>query len=136
PAGRAQLRLVTTGKRKSIEAVLEETRLSSKWSSYFTDFHDPYLRLTAGRYAEALEHNGFRVERIQTEAKAWDFGTRAAFLAFSSVTMIEWTCRLPDSAKLYFINEVLDRYASVAADHAGEENTFKFYQTDAALSKI
>jgi hypothetical protein len=29
---------------------------------------------------------------------------------------------------------VLDRYQMVAADQAGEENTFKFYQMDVTLS--
>jgi trans-aconitate 2-methyltransferase len=33
--GLAQLRLVPTGKRKSLENVIEETRLSSRWIRYF-----------------------------------------------------------------------------------------------------
>ena len=33
-AGRAQLRLVPAGKRKSLENVIEETRLSSRWARY------------------------------------------------------------------------------------------------------
>lgn len=135
PGGAAQLRLVPIGERKSIETVLEETRLSSKWSRYFSGFHDPYLRLTPEQYAAAAERNGFRVERIQTQLQAWDFETRASFLGFTSVTMVEWTRRLPEPEKLRFINEVLDRYRSVAADKPGEENTFKFYQMDVTLTR-
>ena len=50
--GLAQLRLVPKGQRKSLEDVLEETRLSSRWSSYFESFRDPYLHLTAEQYGE------------------------------------------------------------------------------------
>jgi trans-aconitate 2-methyltransferase len=49
--GRAQLRLVAAGARKSLENVVEETRQTSKWSAYFRDFHDPYLHLTSDEYA-------------------------------------------------------------------------------------
>jgi trans-aconitate 2-methyltransferase len=135
PGGVAQLRLVPAGERKSIETVLEETRLSSEWSRYFSGFHDPYLRLTPEQYAAAAQHNGFRVDRIHTQLRAWDFETRASFLGFSSATMVEWTSRLPEPDKLRFINEVLDRYQSVAADRPGEENTFKFYQMDLTLTR-
>ena len=68
------------------------------------------------------------------EAKAWDFESRSAFLAFGSVTFIEWTQYLPESERPAFINDVLDRYTSVATDRAGEENTFKFYQMDITLA--
>ena len=36
--GLAQLRLVPTGERKSLENVIEETRLSSSWLRYFRGF--------------------------------------------------------------------------------------------------
>ena len=55
------------------------------------------------------------------------------FVAFGSVTFIEWTQFLPESERLAFVNDVLDRYKSVVADRAGEENTFKFYQMDITL---
>ena len=48
--GLAQLRLVPKGQRKSLEDVLEETRLSPRWSGYFKSFHDPYLHLTPEQY--------------------------------------------------------------------------------------
>jgi trans-aconitate 2-methyltransferase len=44
--GLTQLRLVPKGKRKSLEDVIEETRLSSRWIGYFKTFHDSYLHLT------------------------------------------------------------------------------------------
>jgi trans-aconitate 2-methyltransferase len=133
PTGRAQLRLVPKGKRKSLEDVLEETRLSGRWARYYHDFHDPYLHLTPEEYGELAERCGLHVVRIHTGDKAWDFGSRSAFFAFGSVTFVEWTRHLPEEQKPEFINDVLDRYRLVAADRPGEENTFKFYQMDIAL---
>lgn len=132
--GLAQLRLVPAGKRKSLENVIEETRLSSRWERYFQAFHDPYLHLTPEQYAGVAERNGLQVRRIHTEDKSWDFKTRAGFLAFGSVTFIEWTKFIPESERPSFIADVLDRYQKVAADQPGEENTFKFYQMDITLA--
>jgi len=131
--GRAQLRLVPAGRRKSLENIVEETRQTSKWSAYFRDFHDPYLHLTPEEYAAMAERNGFRVLGVSTKDHAWDFGSRAAFAAFCAVGCIEWTPRLPESERAGFINDVLDRYRTVAAERSGEENTFKFYQMDITL---
>ena len=132
--GRAQLRLVATGERKSLENVIEETRLLSRWARFFYhDFTDPYLHLTPEQYRALAEENGFRVERTHTEAKAWDFQSHSAFVAFGSVTFIAWSQFLPESERLAFVNDVLDRYRSVAADRPAEENTFKFYQMDITL---
>jgi trans-aconitate 2-methyltransferase len=130
PNGSAQLRLVPRGARKSLENVLEETRLSPRWIRYFREFRDPYLHMTPEQYAAATERNGLRVERIHTAAKTWDFKTRDAFFAFGSVTFVEWTRLLPEAEKPSFVTEVLDRYQLVACDKPGEENTFKFYQMD------
>ena len=136
PDGRAQLRLVPKGQRKSLENVIEETRLSPRWSSYFHSFHDPYLHLTPHAYAELAQQNGLRVLRTHTEAKAWDFQSRPAFLAFGSVTFIEWTQHLPEAQQLDFVKDVLDRYQPVACDISGEENFFRFYQMDIMLSPM
>src|SRR5271170_5090283 len=68
--GLAQLRLVPKGERKSLEDVIEETRLSSRWAEYFANFHDPYLHLTPEQYAALAEQNGFEVRRQHTQAKA------------------------------------------------------------------
>jgi len=132
--GSAQLRLVPKGERKSLEDVLDETRLSPPWTAYFRDFCDPYLHLTPAQYAATAERNGLHVTRIHTEAKEWDFKSRDAFFAFGSVTFVEWTRLLPEQEKPAFINDVLDRYQKVAADKPGEENTFKFYQMDVTLT--
>ena len=132
--GLAQLRLVPAGERKSLENVIEDTRLSSKWARYFREFRDPYLHLTPEQYGNMAERNGLCVRRIHTEAKAWNFKSRAAFLAFGSVTFVEWTRFLPEPERRDFVIDVLDRYQSVAADQPGEENTFKFYQMDITLA--
>jgi trans-aconitate 2-methyltransferase len=126
----AQLRLVPAGKRKSLENVIEETRRSSRWARYFQTFSDPYLHLTEEEYGTLAERAGLHVLRIHTEDKAWDFGSRSAFLAFSSVTFVEWTQFIPEAERLDFVSDVLDRYRIIAC----EENTFKFYQMDVTLS--
>ena len=133
--GVAQLRLVPAGRRKSLENVIEETRLSPRWCRYFQSFHDPYLHLTPEQYAAAAERNGLRVLRVHTQDKAWDFVSRSAFLAFGSVTFVEWTQHLPEPERLKFVADVLDHYRAVAADHPGEANTFKFYQMDITLAR-
>ncbi len=133
PRGRAQLRLVPKGPRKSLEDVLEETRLSERWARYYHDFHDPYLHLTPEEYAQLAERNGLNVVGVHTADKAWDFKTRSAFFAFGSVTFVEWTRYLPENERPAFVVDVLDRYQAVAADRPSEENSFKFYQMDITL---
>jgi trans-aconitate 2-methyltransferase len=83
---------------------------------------------------DLAERNGFQVCRTHSEATAWDFQSRAAFLAFGSVTFVEWTQHLPEAERLAFVTDVLDRYQPVAADAPGEENLFRFYQMDITLS--
>jgi trans-aconitate 2-methyltransferase len=133
PGGRVQLRMVPKDKRKSLEDTIEETRLSPRWNSHFKGFHDPYLHLTVEQYVDLAERNGFEVRHTHSEAKAWDFQSRAAFLAFGSVTFVEWTQHLPEAERLAFVTDVLDRYQRVAADKLGEENFFRFYQMDITL---
>ncbi len=132
----AQLRLVPAGVRQSLEAVVEETRRASRWDTYFENFHDPYLRLTPEQYAELAERCGFRVLHVSTQDCAWDFGAREAFAGFAAVGCGAWTNRLPAEKRTAFIDDVLDRYQSNAAERAGEENTFRFYQLDIRLRAI
>jgi trans-aconitate 2-methyltransferase len=133
PGARARLRLVPAGQRKSLENVLEETRLSSRWAGYYHDFRDPYLHLTPDDYAALAEHSGLQVESIDTTDEAWDFRSRAGFEAFGSVTFVEWTKLLPEDDRPDFVKDVLDRYRSEVANSPGEENTFKFYQMNVSL---
>ncbi len=135
PEGRAQLRLVFRGERKSLEDVLQETCHSPRWHQYFTSSRDPYLHLTPEEYAALAEQNGLEVRELHTAAKAWDFESREAFFAFGSVTFVEWMQHLPESERPAFINDALDRYRKVAADAPGEENLFRFYQMDILLQR-
>lgn len=134
PDGKAQLRMVIKGERTCIEDVIEETRKSPHWAGYFKEFRDPFLHLTPEQYAALAEQQGFRVLSISMSDKAWDFGSRNAFLARMRVTMIEWVQHLPESDRIAFINDALDRYEKVAATAPGEENYFRFYQMDIALA--
>jgi trans-aconitate 2-methyltransferase len=132
--GLAQLRLVPKGQRKSLEDVLEDTRLSARWMAHFRGFRDPYLHLTPDQYKALAEENGFKVAAIRVAAKSWDFQSRSAFKAFGGVTFVEWTRHLPQEERLAFATDVLDRYRQVACDMPGEENFFRFYQMDVTLS--
>ncbi len=135
PRGRAQLRMVCKGERHSLEHVLEKTCLSERWSPYFNQFHKPYVHLTPEHYCDLAMRKGMEVVHVQSEDKSWDFQTRSAFEAFGSVTFVEWTRLLPAHEEPNFVGDVLDRYRRVAAQQAGEENTFKFYQMDIGLRR-
>jgi trans-aconitate 2-methyltransferase len=128
PDGFAQLRLVPKGARKSLENVIEETRLSPRWARYFENFHDPYLHLAPEQYAALAEENGLHVRKLHVTDHTWDFESRAAFAAFGSVTFVEWTKHLPESERPAFVADALDRYRSIAG-----RDFFKFYQMDIAL---
>jgi trans-aconitate 2-methyltransferase len=134
PDAAAQLRLVTDGPRKSLETVLEETRRSGKWQSYFQNFRDPYLHVTPDQYAQLAERHSLRVQSLHTASKSWDFHTRETFFNFGQVTFVEWTRVLPASEKPAFITDVLNNYAqATAAPDSPNQNTFHFYQTDITL---
>jgi trans-aconitate 2-methyltransferase len=87
-------------------------------------------------YRALAERAGFRVVRLHVEDKAWDFGTREAFVAFCRATFVEWTQRLPEGEWEAFIADVLDRYRSVAAGRPQEADTFKFYQMEVELTPV
>jgi trans-aconitate methyltransferase len=133
PAGRALLRLVPEGPRVCLEDVIEEIRQDPRWAGYFSGFHKPYYHPTPEGYRSLATRHRFQVVRVAVADKAWDFKTRAAFLAFCRATCVEWTKRLPESVWDDFLKAVLDRYQSVAADGAGDANTFKFYQMEVEL---
>jgi trans-aconitate 2-methyltransferase len=129
--GKAQLRLVPAGPRQSLESVVEDIRREAKWDTYFRDFADPYLRLTAEEYGAVAQRCGFRVVQITIKDPEWDFGSRAAFAHFSAVGCVAWTSCLPQEERAHFIDEVLDRYREIAG---GDGATFKFYQMDVHLA--
>lgn len=132
PDGKAQLRLVPAGRRKSLETVVEEARRSSRWNRYFLNFDDPYLHLTPEEYEALAQRSGFRVLSVSIHDHAWDFGSSAAFASFCAVACVAWTNRLPEAEREEFIHDMLERYRAVAAD----ANTFKFYQMDIGLLAI
>ena len=129
--GRMLARLVVKGTRTSLEEVVEEARKSPRWSHYFGNFSDPYLRLTAEQYTALAIDVGFRVRSAQTHDKAWNFESRDAFRAFCGVGLVAWTRRLPDDAVAPFIDDVLERYRAVVGDDA----MFRFYQLDVVLDR-
>jgi trans-aconitate 2-methyltransferase len=134
PGGQALLRLVAKGKRKSLEAVIEDVRTRPRWAGYFTAFRTPYVHFTPEEYRALAEESGLRVLGLTVEDKAWDFKTREAFQAFGHATFIEWTRHVPAGEWPAFISEVLNAYQTVAAGTAEEANTFKFYQMQVTLT--
>lgn len=138
PGGRAVLRQVSEGARKSLEDVIEEVFQEAPWIGHFGNQKRsrPYVHFTPEAYRSLAEQCGLRVERLDMKDEAWDFKTREAFVAFARVTFVEWTRFFPEESCLEFITAVLDRYQRVAADKAEEANTFKFYQMEVELKRI
>jgi trans-aconitate 2-methyltransferase len=131
--GRAFLELVPQAERRSIEDVLEATRRSPTWAPYFTRYRTPFLHLSPEEYGNLAEHSGLRVERIETERKQWDFGTREGFVDWARITFVEWTRMIPEAERDRFITDVLDAYALVG-DDAGP-SVFVFYQMEVELRR-
>jgi trans-aconitate 2-methyltransferase len=130
--GVAQLRLVSRGARKSLEDVLEETAHSDRWGKYFVGLRDPYLHMTPDAYTALAEQCDLRVDRVDTNDHAWDFGSPAAFAAFGTVTFVEWSQHVPDSERSDFVADALSTYSDVA----GDNHTFRFYQTDVSARRL
>jgi trans-aconitate methyltransferase len=134
PGGRAQLRLVSNGPRKSLEDVIEEIRDEARWAHHFQGFRKPYAHFTPDEYRALAELEGFQILQLRVDDKAWDFKNRETFFAFCRATFAEWTQRVPEREWPAFISDVLDRYQSVAAESPQEMNTFKFYQMEVVLT--
>jgi trans-aconitate 2-methyltransferase len=133
--GRGLLRLVSEGKRKSLEDILEETRKDPRWSQHFAGFRQPYLHLPPDEYRRLAEACAFRVDHLDVTLEAWDFGSRAAFAAFGDVTFVEWTRKIPPKERAAFITDVLDRYQRLGDGSAGDAAVFHFYQMTIALRR-
>ncbi len=132
PGGTAQLRLVPRDARKSLEDVIEETANSPRWKKYFAGVHDPYLHMTVESYSRLAEECGFRVESATVKDHAWDFGSTGAFVAFGTVTFVEWSQHVPDAERAEFVADALANYAPVA----GDNHTFRFYQMDITARRL
>lgn len=124
--GKAQLRLVARGERKSLENVIEETATSPRWEKYFIGHRDPYLHMSPEEYVAMAEQCGLRVDCVEMNDHAWDFGSPAAFAAFGTVTFVEWSQHVPDPERAEFVAGALAQYEAVA----GDNHTFRFYQMD------
>jgi len=133
--GRAWLRMVPAGPRESLEDVIEEIRTRPRWAGNFANFQTPYVHYTPDEYRAMSRRAGLRVTRLDVLDKAWDFKTRAGFLAFARATFVEWVQHIPQNDWETFINDVLDRYEKVAADNPSEASTFKFYQMEVEVTR-
>ena len=134
PTGRARLRFVPGGGRKSLEDVIEDVRAAPRWAGAFSGFRRPYVHCTPEEYARLSAQAGLRLEHEEVRDERWDFHTREAFVAFCRATFVEWTQHLPAIAHDAFIAEVLDRYREVAVEAPGDENAFRFLQMEVVLA--
>ena len=134
PGGRAVLRFVPAGNRRSLEDVIEDTSAAPEWRASFADHRAPFIHPDAGDYAALARAAGFTVSHSRVVHEVWDFGSRAAFASFADATFVAWTSRLPEERHAGFITDVLDRYAAVLppppAPHA-----FVFDQLEIALER-
>lgn len=134
PGGRARLRFVPEGRRRSLEDVVEDVRESADWSARFAGFRRPFTHPTPDEYRARAERAGFVVDEVRVEDCSWDFRDRGAFAGFARAGLVAWTARLPEADRDRFLGDVLDRYRSIAADGPEESSTFRFYQMDVALT--
>lgn len=132
-SGRAIIRLVVKGERASLEAVAEQVRCRSPWRSYFDNFTDPYLRLTAAQYADLAGSEGLHVLSQQTRLVSWNFGSEEAFFGFCRAGFGAWTRCLPADKHDEFVHDVMKAYRLELSLPLAEANLFSFYQMDITL---
>jgi trans-aconitate 2-methyltransferase len=101
--GRASLRFVPAGSRRSLEDVIEDTCGDPAWRQWFAGHRPPFVHPAADQYAG----------RAEVVRETWEFASRADFSSFASATFVAWTERLPPERRADFIADVLDRYAAV-----------------------
>ncbi len=126
--GKAYLRFVGEGPRRSLEDVIEDARQSGRWACHFKGFARPFVHPLPEPYRQLATSCGFRVLKMTLEDRIWDFKTRESFVAFAQGTSVAWTGRLPESEVLPFIEDVLDRYRAFVGSGRADANAFKFYQ--------
>jgi trans-aconitate methyltransferase len=135
PAGRAVLQFVPQGERKSLEDVLEEVLRAPRWAGYFADYRRPFVHVETDEYAAMLADGGLQLDRFDVQLKAWDFGSRDAFVHFAQVTFVEWTRMLPPESHPAFIADVLDAYRALGDGTPADANVFHFYQMRVVLRR-
>jgi trans-aconitate 2-methyltransferase len=133
PGGRAVVRFVPAGRRKSLEDVIDEVRESPPWGVHFQGFRRPDIHPGPEAYLSLAERNGFIVEHIRVEDESWDFGTLESFAGWCRANFVAWTGRLPAEEQDAFIADVLGRYRSTVAVGPDEANTLKFYQMNVTM---
>lgn len=134
PGGRAALRFVPAGPRRSLEDVIEDTCTAPAWRAWFTSHQTPFIHPAAADYAALAQATGFTVRRADVVREVWDFGSRQAFANFADATFVTWTQHLPAERRAEFIADVLDRYAAVQPPPPSP-HAFVFDQLEIELDK-
>jgi SAM-dependent methyltransferase len=133
PSGRAVLQFVCKGERQSLEAVIETTCASPRWSACFPQHRRPFLHLWPDEYRRLAEGADLRVENLESRLESWKFGSRQAFADFARVTFVEWTRNVPPARHEEFLDDVLDRYQRLGDE--GDADVFHFYQMRVTLRR-
>ena len=135
PGGRAFLELVPEGPRTCLEDVIEARAARRAGRATSPAYRAPYAHFWPDAYRQLAEDAGLHAERIVSEQKRWDFGSREGFVAFARVTFVEWTQRLPEAERDHFIADVLDAYARLDGGGPDRPRVFVFYQMEVEMTR-
>ena len=130
PDGRALLQQVCAGPRASVEQVAMEVCAEPRWQAAFDGFAAPFVQLDPDRYPELVAGAGLRVEKLTVTDEEWDFGSAEAFAAWCAVGFSAWTVRLDPALVSSWVDDVVERYATVA----GRPGLIRFMQMVAELA--
>jgi trans-aconitate 2-methyltransferase len=129
--GRAVLVLVCGGPRRSLEDVAMTLAGTPRWKGAFAGFTAPFLHPDPEQWQRDAESAGMRVDDVRVDDLSWDFGSRAAFVAWCAVGFGAWTDSLAALDGAAFVEEVVDAYAEAT----GSDHVFRFMQLVGRLTK-
>jgi hypothetical protein len=84
-------------------------------------------------FGDLARECSFRVESLDVEDHAWNFGTREAFTSWCRATVAVCLHRLPHEGAEPFIADVLDHYRPQAGDGPLGPHTIRIYQMAARM---
>ncbi|TSE01968.1 class I SAM-dependent methyltransferase [Skermania sp. ID1734] len=129
PTGRAIVRFVCGGPRRSIEQVSMAVTQDPRWAAAFDGFEAPFVHVMPDEFEKIVTGAGLIVASKSVTDIHWDFGSRKAFQYWCTVGSSDWTARLPAADVDAFAAAVLDQYSEIT----GSETEFRFLQLRAEL---
>ena len=130
PGGTALLQLVCEGPRESVEHSAMAVAGQPRWAPLFDGFAPPFHHPVPAVFTAQAAAVGLVEQQRQVQDLVWDFGSHQDFLNWCRVGFSDWLGRLPDdAARAAFLDEVGERYATVA----GSPQLFRFLQLTASF---